>query len=198
MVSERKKDESLLGALIKKDASDVADEIIFDHIVPGLIDMVSDALHSTIDLFLSEGGGRRSYRRSRRSRDGYYRSYDDYYDYYDRRDENDRSRRKRRRDRDDYDDRDRRHRKDTFDLEDVEFDSKEDAKEVLESIKDLLVDFDSVSLEDVYRIPIVRELADTKPDWTASRYGWSSITGAKVIEVRGRRYIIEMPPIERI
>ena len=147
-MSERKKDESLLGALINKDASDVADEIIFDHVVPGIIDMVSDALHSTIDLFFSEGGGR-SYRRSRRSRDGYYRSYDDYYNYYDRIDERDRSRRRRRRDRDDYDERDRRRRKDTFDLEDVEFDSKEDAKEVLESIKDLLVDFDSVSLEDV-------------------------------------------------
>ena len=191
-MSDRKKDDSLLSALIKKDASDVADEIIFDHVVPGLIDMVSDALHSTIDLFFSGSGGRRH--RSR-SHDSYYRSYDDYYDRYD---ERDRSRRRRRtRDRDEDDRRDRR-RRDSFNLEDVEFDSKEDAKEVLESIKDILADFDSVSLEDVYRIPIVRELAEDKPDWTAARYGWTSITGAKIIEVRGRRYIIEMPPIERI
>ncbi len=193
-MSDRKKDkdDSLLGALIKKDASDVADEIIFDHVVPGLIDMVSDALHSTIDLFFTGSGGRKH----RRSRSSYYRSYDDY--YYDRYDERDRSRRRRRdRDRDEDERRDRR-RRDSFNLEDVEFDSKDDAKEVLESIKDILADFDAVSLEDVYRIPIVRELAEDKPDWTASRYGWKSITGAKIIEVRGRRYIIEMPPVERI
>lgn len=190
--NERKKD-SAVGRFVKNDARTVLDNVVYDHLVPGFIDMITEGLHSAIDMFFRSSSPSR-YGRGRRSYDRY---YDDrptrYRDYYD-------DDRPRRRKRDYYDD--RRNTRSlpyrSFDISDVEFASRDEAKEVLATIIDELASYESISLDAIYRIPIVRELSETTPDWTATRYGWTSVQGASVIQLSNRKWIIDMPPIERI
>lgn len=76
-----------------------------------------------------------------------------------------------------------------FDYDNIVFDSRGDAEAVLTSMEDLLDQFEVVSVADLY------ELADiAAPNYTANKYGWTSLKGAQVLRCRDG-YLIKLPRV---
>mgnify|MGYP003281275485 CR=1 FL=1 len=70
---------------------------------------------------------------------------------------------------------------------DIEFDSRDEAEEVLESMYDLLEVYGHVSVLDFF------DFADVSCDYTDDKYGWINLDKAQIVPVRGGRYKIKLP-----
>lgn len=75
----------------------------------------------------------------------------------------------------------------SFDLDEISFDNRGDAEAVLDGMTDILNEYDSVSVGDLYDM-----IGKTAP-FTAYRWGWTSIRTAETIRGRGGEYFLKLP-----
>lgn len=93
-----------------------------------------------------------------------------------------------------FDDRERRSKKDErvkqakgYEYDEIVFDTRGDAEAVLDRMNDMIDQFSIVSIGDLY------DMADVSTDnYTVNKYGWTDISAANVVRVRGG-YIIKLP-----
>lgn len=77
--------------------------------------------------------------------------------------------------------------KDDVEYADIEYPSRGAAERVLLSMRDIHAEFQSVTLAEMY------ELSHLEHPYTYTKYGWTSLRDAKVIQ-RGDGYFIKLPP----
>lgn len=154
---------NLMNIFISEDAGNVKSHIFMDILVPAVKKAISDIVRDGIDMILyGETGSRKNNSGSRVS----YRSY------YDDKREGRRETESRARGR--------------FDYDDIIFDSRGEAEAVLKQMKDVIVNYDWVTVADMY------DMADITAPYTGNKYGWSNLRGAEVLRVRDG-YIIKLP-----
>lgn len=153
-------------ALVPEDIPDIKSYIIYDVVIP----TVKDTIITGIEMLLF---GEASSRRRRKNG-----TISDKYVAYDRPDE----RRKR-----------KPSNRSTFLDEPIAYDTKSDAIEVLESMKEILRDYNRVSIADMYR-----ESGLASDNRRNSAWGWTDLREARIVN-DGGDWIIELPkpyPIE--
>ncbi len=172
-VRVRKKSEltKMRDSIISPEASGMQSYIVGSVLVPAIKKLVNDIVKDGIDILLY-GDARRS-DRDRSDRDRYsngatyvsYRSYSD-------RDRGDRDR--------------RRESRYAYDYKDLIFDNRADAKEVLDNLLDILDTYESVSVADLY------DAVGMSHNYTDNDYGWTNLSSAEVVCVRGD-YMLRLP-----
>ena len=161
----RKKSEvkKIANIFVPEDVENVKSYILIDVIVPGIKNAIADA----VSIMLFGEAGRLGGRNNKGSRASYQRYYDD-----------------RRDDRRDY----RRPRAVSgFDYDDIVFDTRGDADLVLDQMESAINQYSLVSVADLYDLAGI-----TCRSYTANKYGWTDLRGAKVVRVRDG-YILELP-----
>lgn len=149
---------------IAEDVSNIKNYIFMDVLVPALKKAVSDIVRDGIDMLLYGESGRD---RKKSSHSGSYVSYRSYSDPRDdRRPSNRPSSR--------------------FSYDDIVFDSRGQAELVLEHMRDILDQYDQVSVADLY------DLCDLTAPYTAVDYGWTRLGSAEVMHTRDG-YVIKLP-----
>lgn len=78
--------------------------------------------------------------------------------------------------------------KSAFDLDEFEFESRGDAEEILESMRDQLARYGLVSVADLYDICGI-----TPDNPCVHNYGWTDLRTAHTVSAYGGRYIIRFP-----
>ena len=171
-VKTKKKSEisKFADVFISEDASNVKSYIFMDVLVPAIKKAISDIVTDGIDMILYGGTGHSKKRRSGSSDASYvsYRSYSDR--------ERDRDRRRD----DDYRSRSR------YDFQDIILETKGEAEDVLDRLDELLDQYSMVSVADLY------DLVGISGEYTDNRYGWTSLSSARVERVRDG-YMIKLP-----
>lgn len=151
-----------------EDTANVGNYIVMDVLVPSIKKAIYDIVVNSLDMSLfggrgGSGGGRRTISDSKAS----FRDYNS----VSRRDRDERS----------YSRSSRDHV-----YEDIVFESRADAKEVLEGMDECMEQYDFVRVADMY------DLAGLTCEHTLNNYGWTDIRSAKIVPVGGG-YIIRMP-----
>lgn len=154
----------LSDVFISEDAANVKNYIFMDVIVPAIKKALYDGVVNSLDMILFGGRGGKS-RRSTADTVSY-------------RDYNGASRK---------DDRPRAHMNERYTYDDIIFDTRADAKSVLERMDEIMDQYDQVTVADMY------DLSDLTPEHTDNKYGWVDIRNAEVVSVRGGGYKIKMP-----
>lgn len=87
----------------------------------------------------------------------------------------------------DRDDRERRREsRYAYDYKELIFDNRSDAKEVLDTLLDILDTYDSVSVGDLY------DAVGMSHNYTDNDYGWTNLSSAEVVCIRGD-YMLRLP-----
>lgn len=161
----RKKSEvkKFANIFVPEDVENVKSYILIDVIVPGIKNAIADA----VSIMLFGEAGRLGGRNNKGSRASYQRYYDD-----------------RRDDRRDYG---RPRAVSGFDYDDIVFDTRGDADLVLDQMESAINQYSLVSVADLYDLAGI-----TCRSYTANKYGWTDLRGAKVVHVRDG-YILELP-----
>lgn len=161
----RKKSEvkKFANIFVPEDVENVKSYILIDVIVPGIKNAIADC----VSIMLFGEAGRLGGRNSKGSRASYQRYYDD-----------------RRDDRRDYG---RPRAVSGFDYDDIIFDTRGDADLVLDQMESAINQYSLVSVADLYDLAGI-----TCRSYTANKYGWTDLRGAKVVRVRDG-YILELP-----
>jgi hypothetical protein len=156
-------------SFFSRDMGDVMDYIINDLIVPGAQDFVIGALEYTFGMTRS--------RRRDRDRDRNYgrTSYSSYYSSG-------------RRDRDRDRDRDER-RDDKVDYRNIVITNREDAEEIVKTLRNYINDYDSVS------VSMLLDCVGEAGRYTDQNYGWTRVEDICVRRVRDG-YLIDVPDAE--
>ena len=162
---KRKKSEvkKFANIFVPEDVENVKSYILIDVIVPGIKNAIADA----VSIMLFGEAGRLGGRNNKGSRASYQRYYDD-----------------RRDDRRDYG---RPRAVSGFDYDDIVFDTRGDADLVLDQMESAINQYSLVSVADLYDLAGI-----TCRSYTANKYGWTDLRGAKVVRVRDG-YILELP-----
>jgi hypothetical protein len=157
--------ETFLG----EDISDVGSYIIHDILIPAAKSAINDMVQGGIEMVLF---GERRTARTSRDRDRSRVSYSSYYSN-DRRDD---------RDRRDISYRDRaRHN-----FDEIILSSRGEAKEVLDRLVDLTIDYGQATISDFY------DLVGITGNFTDDKYGWTDLRSSSVSRVRDG-YMINLP-----
>lgn len=156
----------LTDLFFSEDTANVGNYILMDVLVPSIKKAIYDIVVSSLDMSLF--GGRGSGDRGGRRSSGDKVSYRDY-NGMSRRDDRPYSRGSR----------DRVY-------EDIVFETRPDAKEVLDGMDEIMESYDFVRVADMY------DLAGLTCEHTMNNYGWDDIRSAKIVPVSGG-YIIKMP-----
>lgn len=161
----RKKSEvkKFANIFVPEDVENVKSYILIDVIVPGIKNAIADC----VSIMLFGEAGRLGGRNSKGSQASYQRYYDD-----------------RRDDRRDYG---RPRAVSGFDYDDIIFDTRGDADLVLDQMESAINQYSLVSVADLYDLAGI-----TCRSYTANKYGWTDLRGAKVVRVRDG-YILELP-----
>lgn len=161
----RKKSEvkKIANIFVPEDVENVKSYILIDVIVPGIKNAIADA----VSIMLFGEAGRLGGRNNKGSRASYQRYYDD-----------------RRDDRRDYG---RPRAVSGFDYDDIVFDTRGDADLVLDQMESAINQYSLVSVADLYDLAGI-----TCRSYTANKYGWTDLRGAKVVRVQDG-YILELP-----
>ena len=172
-VKTRKKNElrRFADGIISEDAGKVKSYIFMDVLLPAFKKLVSDIVTDGIDMILYGETGR-SKKSSSSSNGSHYVSYSSYSS--------------RDRDRERYS---TERRRGGFDLDEIIFSSRRDAEDVLTRMEEILDRYPAVTVNDLY------EMVDLVAPHTASRYGWTNISSAEVVPVRGGGYVIKFPRV---
>lgn len=154
------------GLLFSDSAGSVWTYALLDVLVPAFKKALYDIITGGADrvIYGEDRGGREG------KRSGSKVSYRSYYD-----------------DRDSRDRETRRSSRERFDQKDIVYTTRGDAEAVLRQMKDTLDRYEFVTVADQY------EMSNEEYPHTATKYGWESLRGVKVIPVRGG-YIIDLPP----
>ena len=153
-------------AFIKEDAGNVGSYLWNEILVPSFLDTVADAVNNATSMILFGDSSRGSRRRSPGSKIAYRSYYDD-----------DRAYRRRA---------GRYYDEERYDYDELEFDSKDDATDVLDNLISLLRSERVVSVADLYG------LAGTKMRPVDENWGWTDLRGAYVHR-SGRVWMIKLP-----
>lgn len=166
-VKVKKKSElhKLANTFISEDAAKVKSYVIGDVLIPAIKKAISDIVTNGIDMILYGETGHS--KRSSSSRISYSKYYDD------RRD-------------------DRRSSTSAlssrYDYDDVIFETRDEAKEVLERMDELIDLYGVASIADFY------DLAGITGNYTDNKYGWTNLASADVVRVRDG-YTIKLPRV---
>ena len=163
----RKKGEmqKFADVFIAEDANNVKSYILMEVIIPAVKKAISDIVTTGIDMILYGEAGR-----SKRNGSTPKVSYRQYYNQNSDpvRAGSANSRR-------------------SIDYDDILFDTRGDAETVLDAMQDIIGQYGTVSIADLY------ELAHVPNDnFTLNRYGWANLNGAQAVRVRDG-YILKLP-----
>ena len=166
-VKVKKKSElhKLADTFISEDAAKVKSYVIGDVLIPAIKKAISDIVTNGIDMILYGETGHS--KRSSSSRISYSKYYDDRRD--DRRSSTSASRSR-------------------YDYDDVIFETRDEAKEVLERMDELIDLYGVASIADFY------DLAGITGNYTDNKYGWTDLASADVVRVRDG-YTIKLPRV---
>lgn len=165
-----KKKSKFLGSFIAEDIKDVKDYLLGDVLIPTIKSTLADMVSNGIDMALfGEVRGRKKSSRGRSGRTPYR-------DYYDRRD-----------------DRREPRRAAAYDYESVIVESRGEADLVLDRMDEIIENYDSVSITDLYDL-----VGYDGGKYTDSKYGWTSLRGVNVTRLRDGSYEIVMPSPKQI
>ena len=166
-VKVKKKSElhKLADTFISEDVAKVKSYVIGDVLIPAIKKAISDIVTNGIDMILYGETGHS--KRSSSSRISYSKYYDDRRD--DRRSSTSASRSR-------------------YDYDDVIFETRDEAKEVLERMDELIDLYGVASIADFY------DLAGITGNYTDNKYGWTNLASADVIRVRDG-YTIKLPRV---
>lgn len=166
-VKVKKKSElhKLADTFISEDAAKVKSYVIGDVLIPAIKKAISDIVTNGIDMILYGETGHS--KRSSSSRISYSKYYDDRRD--DRRSSTSAS-------------------SSRYDYDDVIFETRDEAKEVLERMDELIDLYGVASIADFY------DLAGITGNYTDNKYGWTNLASADVIRVRDG-YTIKLPRV---
>ncbi len=165
---KRSETRKLADVFIAEDASNVKNYILMDVLVPAIKKAISDIVRDGIDMILyGESGG--SKRKSRSSS-----SYVSYSSYSDRRD-------------------DRRSESSSrirggYNPDDIILESRAEAEDVLMRLDELLDQYGSVSVADLY------DLIGKTCEYTDNKYGWTNLRNAEPVRVRDG-YLLKLPKV---
>lgn len=164
-------------SFIAEEIGDLREYIIRDLVVPMIKDAIVDGIGNSLSLILYGEKNDYRYRGSRyysdtRSSSGIRRyDYSRGYSYKESRAR----------------DEDERRFAKAQQWEPLECESRQEALDILEQMSDILEEYGSVSIADMYDLGGVT----TRPE--DNNYGWRSLTSAHIRETRHRTYIIDMP-----
>lgn len=166
-VKVKKKSElhKLANTFISEDAAKVKSYVIGDVLIPAIKKAISDIVTNGIDMILYGETGHS--KRSSSSRISYSKYYDDRRD--DRRSSTSASISR-------------------YDYDDVIFETRDEAKEVLERMDELIDLYGVASIADFY------DLAGITGNYTDNKYGWTNLASADVVRVRDG-YTIKLPRV---
>lgn len=166
-VKVKKKSElhKLADTFISEDVAKVKSYVIGDVLIPAIKKAISDIVTNGIDMILYGETGHS--KRSSSSRISYSKYYDDRRD--DRRSSTSASRSR-------------------YDYDDVIFETRDEAKEVLERMDELIDLYGVASIADFY------DLAGITGNYTDNKYGWTNLASADVVRVRDG-YTIKLPRV---
>ncbi len=162
----RKKGEmqKFADVFIAEDATNVKSYILMEVIVPAVKKAISDIVTTGIDMILYGEAGR-----SKRNNSAPKVSYRQ---YYNQSSDQVRAGSGNRR---------------SIDYDDILFDTRGDAETVLDAMQDIIGQYGTVSIADLY------ELAHVPNDnFTLNRYGWANLNGSQAVRVRDG-YILKLP-----
>lgn len=164
----RKKSDAqkFADVFIAEDANNVKSYILMEVIVPAVKKAISDIVTTGIDMILYGEAGR--------SRKNGTASKASYRSYYERDSERVRAGSV-------------NNRRSGFDYDDILFDTRGDAEAVLDAMNDIISQYGTVSVADVYDLARV-----PNDNFNMNRYGWTNISGATAIHVR-EGYILKLP-----
>lgn len=164
---------------------DVKERVVDDVLKPGALDFVSDMASSIIEAFAETALAAVDIiiwgEESERKRGGYNSIYDT-------------KRRKRRGSSKRSTIRTDSSRKDVYDYKEFPFDSREDAEEVRNDLKDILRQYEVVSVADFYR----HELVNLDYSHADEKFGWEDLGAAYVSKGRGGKYYLNLPKAREI
>ena len=166
----RKKGEmqKFADVFIAEDANNVKSYILMEVIVPAVKKAISDIVTTGIDMILYGEAGR-----SNRNNGAQKVSYRNYYDQ--------------------SADRVRAgsgsNRRSSIDYDDIVFDTRGDAESVLDAMHDIIAQYGTVSVADLYDLARV-----PNDNFTMNRYGWTTLNGAQPVRVRDG-YILKLPRV---
>ena len=166
----RKKGEmqKFADVFIAEDANNVKSYILMEVIVPAVKKAISDIVTTGIDMILYGEAGR-----SNRNNGSQKVSYRNYYDQ--------------------SADRVRAgsgsNRRSSIDYDDIVFDTRGDAESVLDAMHDIIAQYGTVSVADLYDLARV-----PNDNFTMNRYGWTTLNGAQPVRVRDG-YILKLPGV---
>ena len=166
-VKVKKKSElhKFADTFIAEDVAKVKSYVISDVLIPAIKKAISDIVTNGIDMILYGETGHS--KQSSSSRVSYSKYYDDRRE--DRRSSTSTSRSR-------------------YDLDDIIFETRDEAKEVLERMDELIDLYGVASVADFY------DLAGVTGNYTDNMYGWTNLSSADVVRVRDG-YIIKLPRI---
>ena len=163
--------KSMAENFLSVDIDEVKDSFYKEVVKPSILEWIGSLLKQAIDAFFqSDGPGRySSSSKSRPYERVSYRSYSE---------------------RDERPGRDRESTKVKKFKEyyDIILDSYAEAEEVLESMRNVIEQYDRVTLADYHDLCGV-----TSQSWTDNKYGWEDLTTASVKFIRGQGYIVDLP-----
>lgn len=164
----RKKGEmqKFADAFIAEDANNVKSYVLMEVIVPAVKKAISDIVVTGIDMILYGEAGR-----SKRNRSTDKVSYRSYYNQ-----DSDRVRAG-----------SGSTRRSGIDYDDIVFDTRGDAESVLDAMRDIINQYGTVSVADLYDLARV-----PNDNFTMNRYGWTTLNGAQPVRVRDG-YILKLP-----
>ena len=165
-----KKKSKFLDSFIAEDVKDVKDYLIGDVLVPTIKSTIAEMVSNGVDMALL-GEVRHGRKKSQRGNRTPYR------DYYDRRDDRRRESR----------------RGAAYDFESVIVESRGEAELVLDRMDEIIDNYDSVSITDLYDL-----VGYDGGKYTDSKYGWTSLRGVDVARLRDGSYEIVMPAPKQI
>jgi len=166
-VVKKKSDiQKFADIFISENISNVKSYILLEVLVPAIKKAISDIVTNGIDMIL--------YGESRTRNKSTIASKVSYQRYYDRTDEQRRN----------YSNSSVRN---GFDYDELIFPTRGDAEAVLDAMNEIISQYGVVSIMDLY------DLANVSMDnYAANKYGWTDISGCKVIRVRDG-YVLNLP-----
>lgn len=166
----RKKGEmqKFADVFIAEDANNVKSYILMEVIVPAVKKAISDIVTTGIDMILYGEAGR-----SKRNNGAQKVSYRNYYDQ-----NSDRVRAG-----------SGSTRRSGIDYDDIVFDTRGDAESVLDAMHDIINQYGTVSVADLYDLARV-----PNDNFTMNRYGWTTLNGAQPVRVQDG-YILKLPRV---
>lgn len=166
--------ERFKDTFLSEESDTVGSYIVWDILIPGAKEMISDLVTGAINILLfGDAGSRRGNRNNKRVINGGYRDYSTSSRVSNRDDERRYGRRNRR----------------SFD--DVIIPDRQTAIQVLSDMQDLITDYGKCTLADYY------DMVDLTWEPTDKFWGWTDLSGVKPRPVHGG-CVLDLPDIEQV